>query len=326
MIVNDRLYGKKQIIEPLAIEIIKSKSFQRLKKISQAGYFKPHFPQAKMNRYDHSVGVYLLLKKVGATREEQISGLLHDVSHAVFSHCIDYVLPGGSGSAQDYQDNFLKQYIKQTELAEIIRKHGMDLDYVLNEENFPLLEKKLPDLCADRIDYSLRDASVLAEIKKAEADIYLKNLVISKNKWVFKNRRIAKKYAIFFLRMNHRYYCGLPSALMFKTVGDCLKYALNKKYLTMKDLYSTDQAVIAKIKKFTKSDLQLRILFRRMNNKIKATHLPEEVEHFVHCKSRVVDPLFLADGKIKRLSEVDQKWREILKKESSPKCYCVRFD
>jgi len=326
MLITDRLYGKNKIEDPLAIEIIKSPSFRRLKKINQAGYFLPHYPKAKMNRYDHSIGVYLLLQKFGASREEQISGLLHDVSHAVFSHCIDYVLPGGSGKVQDYQDNLLKAYVKQTEIAGIIKKHKLDLDFILDEENFPLLERKLPDLCADRVDYFFRDALMLEEMSKAEVDYFVKNLLVIKNKWVLRDYRSAKKYAVLYLHVNHLYYCGLPSALMFKTVGDCLRYALEKKYLTRADLYSTDHEVIDKIKKFVKKDSELKILFQRMNNKIKAVHLPEEEAHFVHCKSRVVDPLFLAEGKVKRLSQVDQKWREILKQESGPKRYCIRFE
>ena len=33
----------------------------------------------------------LLIKKLGGSVEEQIAGLLHDVSHTAFSHVIDYV-------------------------------------------------------------------------------------------------------------------------------------------------------------------------------------------------------------------------------------------
>jgi len=49
-------------------------------------------------RFDHSVGVMLLIRKLGAGSspasallKEQVAALLHDVSHTAFSHVIDYV-------------------------------------------------------------------------------------------------------------------------------------------------------------------------------------------------------------------------------------------
>ena len=41
---TDRVYGNVEIDEPVILELIDSKTFQRLKEIDQAGYFEPHFP------------------------------------------------------------------------------------------------------------------------------------------------------------------------------------------------------------------------------------------------------------------------------------------
>ena len=153
MIYQDRVYGKTEISEPLVLELIKTPAIQRLKGIEQAGYFGPYYPNSVFSRFEHSLGVFILLKKYKASFEEQIAGLIHDVSHATFSHCIDYVLDEGSEKEHNHQDNIFVDFVKKTNIPSILKKYKMDVNYILDEHNFPLKERLLPDLCADRIDY-----------------------------------------------------------------------------------------------------------------------------------------------------------------------------
>jgi len=328
---EDCVYGEFEITEPIILELINSPSLQRLKNIDQGGY-RPllaksniHINKYDYNRFAHSVGVYLLLKKYKAPLEEQISGLIHDVSHSVFSHCIDYILDVGSGKEQNHQDNCFNNFIKKTEIPGIIKKHGFDLEYILNDENFPLKEKNLPDLCADRIDYSLKTASIFGEQNNRDKDYILDNLIVENNNWLFKDLKSAKKYAELFLKLNTVYYSGLSSAIMFKAVGDCIKHALEKKYITENDLYKTDDVVLEKIQKFLDKDKKLNLFWNRMNNNIKADNNPNDYDAQVFCKSRVVDPLFKDNGVLKRLSETEISWSDIIKKELEPKEYFIKF-
>ena len=113
---TDRVYENIEIDEPVILELINSKTIQRLKDIDQAGYFEPHFPGTAHSRFEHSVGVYLLLKMYGAPIEEQIAGLIHDVSHSAFSHCIDYVLDAGSEKEHNHQDNVFDEFVRKSAL------------------------------------------------------------------------------------------------------------------------------------------------------------------------------------------------------------------
>ena len=72
-----------------------------------------------------------MLKKYGAPLEEQIAGLIHDVSHSAFSHCIDYALEGGSEKEQNHQDKLFDEFVRKTEIPGIIKKYGFDLEYIL---------------------------------------------------------------------------------------------------------------------------------------------------------------------------------------------------
>lgn len=321
---SDRVYGKFEIVEPVILELIKCSALQRLKNVDQIGYSEPFYPGTSHSRFEHSVGVYLLLKIFKAPLEEQIAGLIHDASHSAFSHCIDYVLDAGSGKEQSHQDNVFERYIRKSEIPKIFRKFKIDLDYILNDKNFPLKETSLPDLCADRIDYSLRTAIIYKEISVAK--YYIENLTAYNGKWVFRNIESAEKYAKLFLELNTKFYSGLSSAVMFRTVGDYLRYALLNEYITESDLYTTDRNVLTKIEPHLNTDSKLRLLFERMNNKIGSENNPRNYDGKVFCKSRVVNPLCFNNGEIKRVSDIKPNWKEIIENESKPKEYFLKFD
>lgn len=328
----DRVYGEFLITEPVILELINCQALQRLKGIDQAGYrpmwIKPDkdMGECDHSRFAHSLGVYLLLHKHKASIEEQVAGLIHDVSHSAFSHCIDYALDVGSEKEHNHQDNLFDSYIRKTEIPEIIKKFGLDPEYILNDKNFPLKEKNLPDLCADRIDYSLRTAVVFDEISEQEKDYLLENLITENNNWVFKTFESAKKYAELFLKLNVVYFASLTSGIMLRVTGDCLKYALKRGYISEDDLYTTDKIVIEKIKSFLDKDKELKLLWDRMNGKVKITNNQDNYDSEVFCKSRVVDPLFKDNGAIKRVSDIEPNWKNVIKEELKPKQYFLKFE
>lgn len=326
---KDLIYGEFEISEPIILELINSPSLLRLKGIDQAGYkplwVKPD-TEYDFTRFDHSVGVYLLLKKYEAPLEEQIAGLIHDVSHSAFSHCIDYALQDGSEKEHSHQDNIFNSFIRKTEIPKIIKKYGFELDYIINDDNFPLKEKSLPDLCADRIDYSLRTAIIFEELSQDDKNYLLGNLTVKDNEWVFKNFDSAKKYAELFQKLNAEYFSGFASALMFRTVGDYLRHSLQKGYISEDDLYITDKAVLERAAKYHNEDARLKLFFDRMNKKIGCRNNPQDYDAEVFCKSRAVDPLCEYNGELKRVSDVDPKWNEVVKQESKPKQYFLKFD
>ena len=79
MKLNDSVYGEEEINEPVLLELINSKPVQRLKGISQMGLPKDYYHRPVFSRFDHSVGVLILLRRLNANLREQIAGLLHDI-------------------------------------------------------------------------------------------------------------------------------------------------------------------------------------------------------------------------------------------------------
>ena len=183
----------------------------------------------------------------------------------------------------------------------------------------------MPDLCADRIDYSLRTATVYKLITKKKLQYFLHHLKTIKHQWVFDSYTSAQKYADLFRTLNDDYYSGLPSVTMFYTVGQYLKYALEKNYTNWNTLYTTDKQVIKQINHHLASDPHLQQLWKGMNNKVKVINDSKKYESKVYVKSRLVDPLFQEHEKILRVSDKNPKWKTIIEVESKPIQYFLRF-
>lgn len=193
MSVDDRVYGTVEITSEAAIELINSKPMQRLKGIAQFGIPDEFYHHKNYSRYEHSVGVMLLLKRLGASEEEQIAGLLHDVSHTAFSHVIDWVV--GDGKTEDYQDEQHERYVSSSAIPAILERHGYAVSRMVDYHHFGLLERGLPDLCADRVDYSLR------EFPAKVASTCVPALTTMRNQIVFADEAAALLFARHFLRL-----------------------------------------------------------------------------------------------------------------------------
>ncbi|GAB1316875.1 Putative hd domain-containing protein [Madurella fahalii] len=164
--IHDDLYGSHTITEPILVALLRSKPLIRLSTVHQHGITGLLGLTPKVTRLEHSVGAFLLVRKVGSALDEQVAALLHDVSHTVLSHVIDWALSQpGEGS---FHEVHKARYVQTTNLPGILAEHGFGAD-VLNEEAFPLVEQPPPHLCADRLDYGLRDAVGFGKLAAEDA-------------------------------------------------------------------------------------------------------------------------------------------------------------
>ncbi|MFA6909372.1 MAG: HD domain-containing protein [Patescibacteria group bacterium] len=324
MTYSDPLYGEFVIEEPVITALLNTPTLTRLKGIEQGAYRKPFFPGEPPTRYQHSVGVFLVLRKYGATLKEQIAGLIHDASHSAFSHAIDYIHAEGSPSEHSHQDNIHEEYLSQSELPALLNRYGYTLTELLDESQFPLKEQPLPDLCADRIDYSLRDAAAYWKFPLDDIHHILDSLTVHDNKWIFSSPEHALRFAKLFNHSNE-YWAGLESAVMFLTVAEYVKHALARAYITPQDLYTTDAEVLNKIAVHHAKDATLIKLFERMNNRVPYRNDPEQGTLTV-VKSRAVDPWCFKDGSYTRLSTAIPEWQKTLTKELPPKKWWIAFE
>jgi len=331
MIISDDLYGKFEINEPVILDIINSKDFQRLKGISLAGFYPayPNLSEINNSRYYHSIGVFLLLRKFNTTIEEQITGLIHDVSHTAFSHTIDYIMGSlKDQKVQNTQDNSHENFIKNSEINNILKKYNFNVDYILNDENFTLKENNIPNICADRIDYSLRQAYVCYnKISKEQKDFIINSLVNYNGSFIMRNSESAKLFANVFWDMDEENWSGMKSAIMFAVSAKMFKIAIEEKFLVLEDFYQNDDlTVIKKLEKYLYKNEFIKKYYDYLQ-------FPKEyfgndknnfIDH-VFCKVRKIDPQFLTENnKLLRVSDIDKDFSVKIKSCPKSKEYFIQ--
>ena len=245
ILIQDRIYGEVNITDPLAIAIIQTKTFQRLDDVSQMGVYNRAFTYLNTTRAEHSVGVYYLLNRFGAEREEQIAGLLHDVSHTVFSHVIDHMLQ--RGLTQDFQDKKHGEFIRDSEIPTILQKHGLGSSIVSDLTSFTLLDRHLPNLCADRLDYGLRDGVICEVIPVEHVEMLLQGLEIAAEHWVFTEPTMAEYYFEKSIQMARDWWAPCWGVLQFQLMGRALRLGLDTGIIMEADLFTTENEVWEKL-------------------------------------------------------------------------------
>lgn len=325
MQINDLVYGNFEIKEPVIIELLNTPEFKRLKKISMGGYYPAYYELQPINnnRYNHSVGVFLLLRKYNAGLEEQIAGLLHDVSHSAFSHAIDYIDDNPEAhKTQKNQDDYHEEFIRNSDIPSILKKHHFNLDNILDDKDFSLKENELPDICADRLDYTLREGFVVTKsINEAARDKILSGLINHNHQFAFNNIESARVFADLFWQLNETNWCGRRTAIMFAFNGLLLRYSINQGYITKLDLFKmTDDEVIERLRKT--NDTKLLHIFNILN--LKQEQIDNELLAGISqvvCKNRKVDPYVFGNNRLIRLSEVDLEFAAKIKDTPEYKTY-----
>ncbi len=300
MQLKDILYGSFDISEDVLIELIKSKPVQRLKHLAQFGLPYSHYYKKGFSRYEHSIGVMLLLRHLGASLEEQIAGLLHDISHTAFSHVYDWVI--GNESKEDYQDQIYKSFLHNTEIPEILLSFSFSPSSFENLESFSLLEKPKPHLCADRLDYSLREIAV--EDSLAKAKTFFEDLTVFQKQIAFRTSEKALQFGKEYLKLNNEHWAGPYAKTSYRLLADALKRALKLGVLNPDDFFKTDEEVLDILYKSQDKEI-LNIL-----NSLASKSFP--FDSSLQKNQRFVDPEVLINKKIVPVSSIFPEYRALI--------------
>ncbi len=303
MIIEDKVYGDVEINEKVLIKLIESKPLQRLKGIAQFGPFELYPYPGGFTRYDHSIGVLCLLKRLNASLEEQVAGLLHDVSHTAFSHVFDWVI--GNEDKEDYQDENFKLFVLGSGIPSILADGNIPLENVVYPENYPLLEREAPDLCADRVDYALRE--LVDTWTHDTNDFLINHLVVYDDQIVFSSEGAAEAFGRGYMGCQKYHWGGEEWTTRYDMISEIIKFGLEDGVMILEDFYQDDKHVLNKLHGSNHPYIKNKMKLLSGNLDMGMTTYFRR-----HKKFRWVDPLFTPNGDLYRLSEVDSEYLQLI--------------
>jgi len=170
-IIRDPLWNN-IAVEPLAMRLIDSPAFQRLRYVRQLGLAFLVYPGATHSRFEHALGTYHLARRALSLLDERgalpgigrdlcltvrIAALLHDIGHYPFSHALEEI-----GAL--HHEEVARPLITEGAVAETLRSTmGGDspneiMALIGGTSGSPLQRLISGSLDLDKLDYLRRDA------------------------------------------------------------------------------------------------------------------------------------------------------------------------
>lgn len=170
-VFKDPVHRYVHVRDQIIWDLIKTKEFQRLRRIKQLGTLYLAFHSAEHSRFNHSLGVYEIVRRMideifmgrSAWNEKDrplalCAALLHDLGHGPFSHCFEKIFD------TDHEAYTQKIILEPTEVNEVLsRVHPnfpKEVADVINKThaNKLVISMISSQIDADRMDYLQRDA------------------------------------------------------------------------------------------------------------------------------------------------------------------------
>lgn len=306
----ETIWGESVEPEDVITSIIQNPIMQRIKDVDQSGparYFGPKLP--KFSRFEHCIGVWAIIKKTGAGIKEQVAGLLHDVSHTVFSHVSDHLYSKknniGEHTNISYQDKTHMQYLTKANLKKLLETYNIsEKDLDPSNQEYKILEQPLPDMCADRIHYNIHTGVIMKHITKEEAKNIIDDINYKDERWFFTNQTLAKKFAELSIYFTQNFWGASWNVSMNIHLANSLKRAIQTKLISHDDLYLTDSVINKKLSK--NHDKIIQTMLQQCKQPIYLISGQKYIKVKFVPKFRGIDPFVkISDGVYKRLSEID---------------------
>ncbi|MGZ7147180.1 HD domain-containing protein [Bacillus sp. BC08] len=306
MVISDVIYGEFKV-DQVVEELMLSKPVQRLKGIHQNGASYLINKNWNVTRFDHSVGVMLLVKKLGGSVEEQIAGLLHDVSHTAFSHVVDYVF---HNEGESYHEEIFSSVVKNSKIPAILSKYGYNYeDILLDDSKWTLLERSAPELCADRVDYTLRDMYTYGYISLEEVHSFLEDVIAVDGKMVLQSIEMAEWFTKTYYKEVIDFFMKPMNIYGNDMLAKTLKLALHKKVIHADDFLLEDDELISKLQQC--SEPEVHALLRKVHPNVKVKEDRNDYDLYQKNKVRLIEPPLLREGEVVQSSVVSEKIKQM---------------
>lgn len=239
---------------------------------------------------------------------------MHDISHSAFSHVIDYLRgdPHGQGGQDKAHGAFIERH---HEIRELLQAAGLDYKIVSDLGQYKLLDRDLPDLCADRLDYFFRDSICFNRLTPGEAQNLLKHIVLTGDFLVINDPAIACFMAKHSIIMTFACWGPPYGVLIYQRTVAALRRALEIGLITEDDFWTTDQEVWDKLRSASDEVILSAVSDVENIRQLKLCHDDKDYEYHGRDKFRAIDPLVFLDNKLQRVSEIFPDLADLLQTE-----------
>ena len=305
VLLDDPLYGAHEVGEPVLTELLASAPLRRLERVHLSGAAWLVKPGRDVSRLEHTLGVMLLVRRYGGSIEEQVAALLHDVPHTAFSHIADRVFDDPN---DEYHERHLARVVGESEIPAILVRHGIDLPAVLDPHRWPLLEQPQPDLCADRLDYSLRDYVRAGLGPRDEVTRFLDDLTVHHGQLVCRTPALAEWFVRAYAAVVDGLYMDPLECYADVALTGALKAALRRGVISKADLWQDDNAVLSRLRAAADSEIA-----RHLADLQDPRFEPDDTTPTIRLprKPRCVDPLVVQGERAARISALSPEARAI---------------
>jgi HD superfamily phosphohydrolase len=301
---NDEVYGTVLIEEPVILAVMNSAAMRRLAGVQQHGISGLIGLTNPITRREHSIGAMLLVRRLGASLQEQLAALLHDVSHTAFSHVIDYVFDGHN--SQSYHDEMKESYLSGTDIPAVLAAYGFDWHDFLDESRYSLLEQPSPALCADRLDYFLRDGPGLGLMTADQIRWALSHLIVHDGRIGVDNLDAARWLGDTYMAADRASWANFQEVGLYELTAQAILLALEKEILVEADIWGTDAPAWARLQNTADPEIQAIVSLIRPETRFAWDE--EKPDFRISTKLRTIDPDVQVGGAFRPLSTLDAEF------------------
>ncbi len=258
---------------------------------------------APYSRFDHSLGVALIVWQHRHDKRQAMAGLLHDVATPVFAHVVDF-LKGDYLAQEAIEAGTEAMILDSHELCAVLDKYGLTVDEVKDYHLYPVADNDSPRLSADRLEYSLGNMLGYGFADRRTVESLYEDITVGTNECgetelVFTHMEQASAFAGLALKCGEVYVCDEDRYAM-QRLAEVLDDALKAGIITSDDLAATEPQVIAKLTADEKTAKAWRA-FRALHATETADDARDGVWRKIYAKKRYIDPYVVGRERVSAL-------------------------
>ena len=201
------------------------------------------------SRYEHSLGVALIVWRFTQDEKQALSGLFHDIATPVFAHVIDF-MRGDYVRQEATEDGTARLIEEDPVIRKVLRDTGLSVRDVCDYHCYPIADNEAPKLCADRLEYTLENMVHYRHATVNDALRMYEDLEVSDNEdgspeLVFRTPSLALRFAENALKCG-MFYTTDQDRYSMQRLSEICRDAVLRGVITEADLYKDEPYVIGR--------------------------------------------------------------------------------